>query len=63
MNTQKYSISVVTIAMEEKHALIYGKCLKTLPSAHEWVQEYKLGWTSGKHATVYIMRLKNVYTI
>lgn len=43
MNTQKYSISVVTIAMEEKHALIYGKCLKTLPSAHEWVQEYKLG--------------------
>lgn len=27
MNTQKYSISVVTIAMEEKHALIYGKCL------------------------------------
>lgn len=61
----KNEISVVTIVIEEKHALICEKYfffekyfLKYYAVLMSGYREYKLVQTSGKHSTVHIKRLK-----
>lgn len=55
----KNAISVVTIAIEEKHALICEKYfLKYYSVLMSGYREYKLVQTSGKHSTVHIERPK-----
>lgn len=61
----KNEIFVVTIVIEEKHALIFEKYfylkkyfLKYYAVLMSGYREYKLVQTSGKHSTVHIERLK-----